>query len=251
MLARVDNAESDTGPRASGVTERLCIVTRQVRPIDELIRFVAGPDGALVADLKRRLPGRGVWVVAERTRLAEAVKRGAFQKSLRTGVRVPLDLPAAIDALLEKSALDALAIARKASQIVAGFTKVESAVLDGSAIALLHATEAAADGARKIAAAGRRAQGARADQGVKGIQRAPGTQGGVTPEITRIFAFTSAQLDLALGRPNVIHAALLAGRAGETFLARWRTLERYRAGDPGDRNEGAANPRGPGLGSND
>lgn len=234
MLARVDHAESDTGPRASGVTERFCIVTRRTRPIEELIRFVAAPDGTLVADLKRRLPGRGVWIVGQRKRLAEAVKRGAFRRSLRADVRVPDDLPASVDGLLEKSALDALAIARKAGQVVAGFAKVEAAVLQGTAIAVLQAADAGADGGRKIAAAGRRRDG-----------------GGQTPEITRIRAFASAQLDLALGRPNVVHAALLAGRAGETFLARWRILERYRTGQPDDRNDGAELPtqEAPGLGS--
>jgi predicted RNA-binding protein YlxR (DUF448 family) len=230
MLARVDHAESDKGPRASGCRERFCIVTRRTWPVDDLIRFVAAPDGTVVADLKRRLPGRGVWVVAERNRLVEAVKRRAFQRSLRAEVKVPGDLAESLESALERSVLDALSIARKAGQVVAGFTKVEAAVSTGMAIAVLHAADAAADGARKIAGASRRGGG---------------------PEIIRILGFTSAQLDLALGRPNVVHAALLAGRAGETFLARWRTLERYRMGDPGDRNDGAEQPtqEAPGLGS--
>jgi len=234
MLARVDNAESDAGPRGSAaVTERLCIVTRKVTPVDQLIRFVAAPDGTLVPDLKRRLPGRGVWVTAQRQRVAEAVKRGAFQRSLRADVKTPADLPGTVEALLERTALDALSVARKAGQLVAGFTKVEAAAGKGSAVAFLHAAEAGADGKRKITDA---------------IQR---RHRAATPDIARILEFTSAQLDLALGRPNVVHAALLAGRAGETFLARWRILERYRTGDPGDQHHGVDEPNqeAPGLGS--
>ena len=129
--------------------------------------------------------------------------------------------------------LDALSVARKAGQLVAGFTKVETAAARGSAVAFLHAAEAGLDGKRKITDAiqrGRRAE---------------------TPDIARILQFTSAQLDLALGRPNVVHAALLAGRAGETFLARWRILERYRTGEPDDQHHGVEQPNqvAPGLGS--
>ena len=226
MLARVDHGEADAGPRG-GATERLCIVTRRVRPVGELIRFVAGPDGSVVADLKRRLPGRGVWVTASRARVFDAVKRGAFQKSLKADVKVPGDLADRVEALLERSALDALGIARKASLVVAGFAKVEAAAARGEALALLHAAEAGPDGMRKIAGASRR------------------EAAGTPSEITRIRAFRSAQLDLALGRPNVVHAALLAGRASESFLARWRTLECYRTGEPGqpgDRSDGVNQP---------
>ena len=77
MLARVDHGEADAGPRG-GATERLCIVTRRVRPVGELIRFVAGPDGSVVADLKRRLPGRGVWVTASRARVFDGATDNFF-----------------------------------------------------------------------------------------------------------------------------------------------------------------------------
>src|SRR5436309_111199 len=80
MLAQADI--DDTGPRAArGAAERTCIVTRAVKPVDELIRFVVAPDGAVVADLKRRLPGRGVWVTAQRETVSEAVKRKAFGRA--------------------------------------------------------------------------------------------------------------------------------------------------------------------------
>jgi uncharacterized protein len=232
MLARVPQGETDAGPRSAGVTERLCAVTRQVRPVEELIRFVLAPDGSVVPDIKHRLPGRGVWVGAERHLVAQAAKRGVFQRSLRAEAKIPPDLPEQVDALLERALLDALAIARKAGLVLSGFTKVEAAAHQSTPVAYLHAAEAGADGRRKIAAARRHGEAG-------------------SPPLAVEFVISSAQLDLALGRSNVVHAALTAGRASETFLARRRTLERYRTGEPGDGGDGREQPPllGPTLGS--
>jgi predicted RNA-binding protein YlxR (DUF448 family) len=218
-----DGDEPDRGPRhAAAATARMCAVTRVVRPVEELIRFVAGPDG-LVPDLKRRLPGRGVWVTARRSDIAAAVKRGAFQKSLRADVKIPSGLPEMVDGLLERAALDALAIAHKAALVVTGFTRVETAIAERPVAALFHAKDGSADGARKLEAA---------------LARRDAAAGPI--EIVRTF--TTEQLDLALGRLNVVHAALLAGRAGETFLARWRILECFRAVEPDERQSGSWRP---------
>jgi predicted RNA-binding protein YlxR (DUF448 family) len=215
MLARVDeNDDTDAGPRRNAAaTERLCIATREVKPVADLMRFVVAPDGSVVADLKRNLPGRGVWVTARRAIVAEAVRRKAFARGFRRDVRVAPDLPAQIEQMLERAALDALAIAHKGGQVVTGFSKVEAALEHGKAVALLHAAEASRDGIRKLGAALRRGAG--------DADRLP-----------VIEAFTSPQLDLALGRPNVVHAALLAGPASNSFLARCRNLERFRMAEP-------------------
>src|SRR5258706_6362 len=88
MLARPDDADTDAGPRrAAACTERLCVVTREVKPIDEMIRFVVGPDLAVVPDLKRKLPGRGVWVSARRDIVAAAAKRRALGRAFRADVK--------------------------------------------------------------------------------------------------------------------------------------------------------------------
>jgi len=217
MLARIDPV--DAGPRkAAAATERLCVATRSVKPVTDMIRFVVGPDGQVVADLKRKLPGRGVWVTATRQALAEAIRRKAFARAFKREVRVQPDLADRVEALLERSALDALAIAHKSGVLAAGFAKVEAALQRGSVIALIHAADAGPDGVTKIAAAAR---------------RRPGAQAARIPVVER---FSSAQLDLALGRANVIHAALLAGRASDSFLARCRSLERFRTGVPEDRD---------------
>ena len=213
MIAERQDVELDSGPRARAA-ERLCVATRTVRPVSDLIRFVVGPEGDAVPDVKRRLPGRGIWVTATQEALDEAVRRKAFARGFKREVRLPSDLVARTERQLERAALDALAIAGKAGLVAAGFAKVEAVLERGSAIALLHAAEASPEGIRKLDSA---------------LRRGPG---GPLPVIGFL---ASAQLDLALNRPNVVHAALLAGPVSETLLARCRRLERFRAGDQHNR----------------
>ena len=127
MLAHPHDEELDTGPRkiAAG-TERLCLATGTVKPVDEMIRFVVDPDGAPVPDLRRRLPGRGVWVSATRAALSTAVARKAFARGFKRDIRVAPDFVAATERLIERAALDALAIAHKAGRVAIGFGKTEA-----------------------------------------------------------------------------------------------------------------------------
>src|SRR4051812_18427179 len=192
MLARVHDDELDTGPRRSAPgAERYCAVTGEVKPVADMIRFVISPAGEPVADLKRRLPGRGLWITATRAALQTAVARKVFARGFKREVRIPADFNAATERLIESAALDALAIAHKAGKVTIGFAKTEAAIARASAAGLLHATDAAPDGVRKLTAALHRRFDADADK------------------LPVIGSFTSAQLDLALGRSNVIHAALL------------------------------------------
>lgn len=208
--------ETDSGPRdRSGGPMRLCALTRTNRPISQMIRFVVGPDGTVVPDIKRRLPGRGVWVTATAEAVRQAASRNVFARSLRRAVQVPADLAALTDRLLEKSALDALAIAYKAGLAVCGFAKVEQILRGDGTVAVIHAADAAPDGVRKLESARRRSG-----------------EGEKAPVSVRIF--TKAQLDLAFGRPNVIHAALLAGPESEAFLARLSGLIAFRGGGTAD-----------------
>lgn len=213
MLMRVEQGDTDSGPRQPG-PERLCAATRAVRPVDEMIRFVVGPDGTVLPDLKRNLPGRGLWVTATEAAVRDAVKRKIFARGFRQDVQVRPDLAAFTGELLQKSALDALAIAGKAGQVVTGFAKVEAAIAHERLAALLHAGEASADGVRKLDAALHRRHGE-------------------TQPVPVVTDFAGEHLDLALGRPNVVHAALLAGPAGNSFIARFQRLQRFRAGNSG------------------
>ena len=193
------------------------MATRAVRPVEHMIRFVIAPNGEAVADLKQNLPGRGVWVTATRSALDRALKANAFARGFRRDVRLAGDLVPRTERLLENAALDALAVARKAGLVAMGFAQVETALKREAVIALLHAAEAASDGVKKLDSALRQSR-----------------QSG-SVRIIRIL--TTGQLDLALGRPNVIHAAVLAGRASETFMARLRRLERFRSAEFGEAAE--------------
>jgi predicted RNA-binding protein YlxR (DUF448 family) len=215
-----DTAELDSGPYGRG-RERLCVATRAVQPVADLMRFVVGPDGTAVPDLKGKLPGRGVWVTATYEALGDAIKRRVFARSFKREVQLPADLLERTERLLEQAALDALAMAGKASFAVAGFARVEAALARDEVVALIHAADAAADGVRKLNAA---------------LHRRPNAA-----PVAVIGSLTSAQLDLALGRPNVVHAALLAGPPSDTFLARLRRLERFRTGKPGHKPAAVSN----------
>ena len=222
MLALAD-PDLDHGPRTGkSATMRMCAVSREVRPIDELIRFVVAPSGDVVPDLKRKLPGRGLWVGASRRTIAEAVRRHQFSRGFKRDVRVAATLPADTEALLERSSSEALAMAAKAGQVVSGYAKVEGLLETGRAEALIHASDGAADGIRKLdAIAGQRSRNI-----------------GDSHRLPILTALTSAQLDLALGRSNVIHAALLAGPASKTFLSRCQILVRYRMDDDDGTGDG-------------
>jgi len=217
MLATAQDSvqDGDLDRGATSVTpgtERTCALSRELRPVTELIRYVVDPQGEVVPDVKRKLPGRGIWITGSRAAIEDAVKRNVFARGFKRDVRVTRDLAAASEKLLERAALDALAIAAKAGQVVGGFAKVEAATGRDNVLALIHAADAASDGKRKLDAALHRSRGEK------------------TREIAIVDLFTGAQLDLALNRPNVVHAALLAGPGSETFLARVARLARFRTG---------------------
>jgi predicted RNA-binding protein YlxR (DUF448 family) len=213
MLAIADHADLDRGPRTKSGTERMCAVTRQVAPIDDLIRFVLSPTGEVVPDLKRKLPGRGLWVSLSHATVTEAGRRNVFAKSFKRAVQVPKTLADDIDRLMVRGLLDALAMAAKAGQVVSGFSKVEQAIDEGQAVGLIHASDGAADGIRKLN--GRLAARMQANSAD-------------SADFPVVSALSTDELDLALGRANVVHAALLAGPASKTFLTRCQTLGRFR-----------------------
>jgi uncharacterized protein len=231
MLASPD-PDLDFGPRTNkSATERMCAVSREVRPVEDLIRFVVAPTGEVVADLKRKLPGRGLWVTASRQAVAEAVRRHHFSRGFKRDVKVSPSLASETETLLVRSVTDALAMAAKAGQVVAGFSKVEAALKEhgsrNTVAALIHASDGAADGIRKLDA--RLGQGGGENAGQE-IGQETSTLG-ESARIPVIKVLTSLELDLALTRSNVIHAALLAGPASKTFLSRSQTLVRYRMAD--------------------
>jgi predicted RNA-binding protein YlxR (DUF448 family) len=191
---------------------RLCAATREALSPDELIRFVADPSGAIVPDLARRLPGRGVWVKASRPVVERAVKANVFAKSLKRAVKPAPELAERVDQLLERRVLEALALANKAGLVTGGFQQVDELIGSGAVTVLVQAADAADGGrdrlARKFAAvASARSRNA--------------------PLVTSL---STEQLSLAMGRSNVVHAALIHGGAAERFLDEAERLKRYRSG---------------------
>ena len=220
MLAQPIDDALDAGPRqAARGTERLCASTGTVQPVDDMIRFVVSPDGTAVPDLKRRLPGRGIWITATRSALAprdraqgicaQLQARRARRARSRRRDRAPAGARRARrarDRLQGRAGGDRVSPRSKRHW----WTAMRSA--------LLHASDAAPDGVRKLNAALRR-----------------NTDG--DRSIAVLDVFTSAQLDLALGRSNVVHAALLAGPESKAFLTRlpraWNDFGPERSGtDP-------------------
>src|SRR5262249_49524325 len=152
------NEALDSGPRKEAGSERLCAATGKVAPVADMIRFVLAPDGSAVPDLKRRLPGRGVWITATRQALRTAIARKAFARRFKREVQVAVDFVESTERLIERAALEALSIVRKSGKVAPGLTRVEAALARDRVAAILHAREAAPDGVRKVAAALRQCQ---------------------------------------------------------------------------------------------
>ena len=143
-------APPSTGP------QRTCIATGETGAPERMIRFVVGPEGDVVPDLARRLPGRGLWVKAERAAVERAVAKNLFARAARASVKPAADLAERVERLLLERALADLSRARRAGRAVAGFVKVEQMVGQRRAGLLVVADEADGDGLGKLKAASRR-----------------------------------------------------------------------------------------------
>lgn len=213
----------ETGPEpgddddlvGAAMNPRTCIVSRKAFEPETLIRIVAAPDGMLVADFKRRLPGRGAHVEMRRAVVEQAVKRKLFGRALKTDVSGAECLADQIDEMLKRQILGFFGMARKAGQLVVGATKVDAAARAGAALAVLHALDGAEDGVRKIAGARRAAVAM-----------------GLADEVPAFRLFTVDEMGLAFGGGNVIHAAVLAGEAGAALVKRIEALSNYRGDGP-------------------
>jgi uncharacterized protein len=199
--------------RDSEGSERTCIITGEKGPPEAMLHFALSPTGEVVADLKRKLPGRGVWTRLSRAAVGQAVRKQAFSRGFKEKAIAPLDLAERVDHLIERDALQFLSIVNKSGLVTTGAAKVEAAIKGGAIAALIHASDGASDGVAKLERLANARFGANAGA------------------VARINLFSSSQLDLALGRTNVIHAALGASEASEAFLLKVRRLANYRASE--------------------
>jgi len=206
---------TDTVEPGEDARHRLCAVTRERLPIEDMIRFVAGPEGRVVPDLKHKLPGRGIWVVLAKSKVVDAIARKVFTRGLKRPVEADPALPDLIEDLLQKQALDALSFANKAGCLILGFERVGMAIAERKAFRLLHASDAGADGTGKLDAKQRNAR--------------PDDLEPVASPPQCIVCFSNSQLSLALAKPNVVHGALIDAPAARNFVERTERLLRYRS----------------------
>ena len=204
-------AQARDAPHMRSGPQRRCIVTHQPAPLEDLIRFVRAPDGAVVPDLDNRLPGRGVWVGASRAKLETAVRKKLFARAFKAAASADPDLSERVDRLLADRVLGLLGLARKAGEVITGFDQVDKAARRRSLAVAFHAADGAEDGLRKISAAL--------------------LAGGQRDTAVVVREFTSEELSLALGLANVIHAAVPAGPMGRAVVERATRLAHYRGGE--------------------
>ena len=194
--------EDETGGR-----ERRCIVTGETLPDEKRVRFVVGPDSKIVPDIEETLPGRGIWVKAERAAVEKAVAKNLFARAAKAEVTVDADLPDRVERLLVRRMTGDLGLARKSGALVFGFDNVARALSEKTPPAvLIEASDGAEDGQRKV--------------------RNAALNQGLNPHFVHILS--SAELALALGRENVIHAAVKPGRLAERLILEAARLEGFR-----------------------
>ena len=189
--------------------ERRCIVHGDSRPAEGLVRFVVGPGAQVVPDVAGRLPGRGIWISAERAALQRAVDRKLFARAARAQVDVPEGLVDLVEAQLARRLVDLVSLARKGGSAVCGYEKVRAALLKGEAAVLLQARDGSERGRAKL--------------------RPPEGEGRL------VTALDAAELGLAFGRDRVIHAALAAGGLASRVVDEARRLAGVRGQDGAER----------------
>ncbi len=204
--------------KATSERERRDLVTREVMEESRLIRFVAGPDGQVVPDLARRLPGRGLWVAADRGSIEAAAKKGLFARAAKAPLKAAPGLADLVASLLKRRCLEQLGLARREGVLISGFEKSAAAIRGGRAAWLIEASDGAADGRGKLLALARHQS---PPPGVCGV-------------------FSAEELSLALGLENVIHAVLLVGGRADRWTEEVRRLAGFRALRPGSWSEAAS-----------
>jgi uncharacterized protein len=190
--------ESET----ESATARRCLVTGEVRPKHELVRFVVGPEARIVPDVAGRLPGRGLWLTARRDIVTTAVTKRLFARAARAGVAADDGLADWVERLLAARCCEAMGLARRAGQAVSGFVKVRALAAGHGAAVLVEAADGGADSRGKLQA--------------------------LAPGIPMVELLTCAELSAALGHEHVAHAALMPGRLAASFLAEAARLAGFR-----------------------
>ncbi len=195
--------ETGSQPEPNG-PERRCLVSRESHPAAGLVRFVAGPDGSVVPDIAGKLPGRGMWVTADREAVVAAAAKGLFSRAARQKVSVPEGLGDEVGRQLAEGALNILGMARRAGGFVSGFDQVRAAARREVPAVLVAASD--------------------------GSEGALGKLQALAPDAPLVRLFTARELGSAIGRENVVNALLMPGKLAERFLAEAARAAGFRDG---------------------
>ncbi len=209
-------SESDGAVARGKSRARTCIATGVCGPPDLFVRFVLAPDGSVIADLNTKLPGRGAWVTASRQAIEVVSSKGLFARAFKCAVKTPPDLVGTVEAGLEKKALAALGLARRTGDVAVGFDQVRALLKEGHPAVYVSAADGAEDGFSKLAK--------------------------LAGQAVIVRAFDGYDLSSALGRDDVVHAALKKGAAAERFLREARRLDGFRpvfTATPAGNNKGS------------
>ncbi|RZJ44440.1 MAG: RNA-binding protein [Brevundimonas sp.] len=210
--------------------DRRDLVTHQAMDESRLIRFVASPDGGVVPDLARKLPGRGLWVAADRASIETAVKKNLFSRAAKAPLKPAADLAEMVENLLFKRCLEQLGLARREGALISGFEKSAAAIRSGKAAWIVEAADGSADGRGKLLALAKHQ----------------------TPPPKVCGTFSADDLSLALGLENAIHAVLLGGGRADRWTFEAERLAGFRPLTPpqwGDETAGAPDGISDGRGS--
>ncbi|MGV9010693.1 RNA-binding protein [Brevundimonas sp.] len=198
--------------------DRRDLVTHQVMDESRLIRFVAAPDGSVAPDLARKLPGRGLWVAADRASIQAAVKKNLFSRAAKAPLKPAADLADTVESLLVRRCLDQLGLARREGVLISGFEKSLANIRAGKAAWIVEAADGSADGRGKLLA----------------------LAGHMTPPPKVCGTFSADDLSLALGLENAIHAVLLTGGRADRWTIEVERLAGFRSLIPIEWGVGAA-----------
>lgn len=184
--------------------ERKCIATGEVHPRHGLIRFVVGPDGQIAPDLAEKLPGRGVWVSADRAAVEKAAKKGLFARSAKQAVTVPEDLADLLESMLTRRVIELISLARKGGRATTGYERVKDWLAKDEAEILIQASDGSERGKSKLS----------------------------TPHGGSFIGWlTASELGQAFGRQSAVHAALGAGGLSKRVVEEAARLKGLRVSD--------------------
>jgi predicted RNA-binding protein YlxR (DUF448 family) len=181
---------------------RRCLARGLSGERSRLVRFVIAPDGEVVPDIDERLPGRGLWVTADRAALESAQRRKLFTKAARSAVRVPDDLAQRVERLLVRRCRELLGLASRAGQAAFGYQKVREWLIARKGAVLLEASDGAPGDCAKLRA---------------------------LAELPIVGILTSEELGAAVGRARLVHGVLMQGKLSDAFAREAFRLAGFRA----------------------